>query len=89
MREKVLSVAASLLDTASEAFSNRICNDWDWPSDWSEDERRRAFRLYHEWNGDLDEVDDEEEPLFNDWIAMLFCAAVLRGEIVFKLDPRG
>lgn len=39
-RLKWLQLASCLLDMAAEEFGTRICNDWRWPKDWTEAERR-------------------------------------------------
>ncbi len=41
MNSKWLAVAGGLLDRAAGALSNRGCNDWRWPANWSPEERQR------------------------------------------------
>lgn len=40
MNPKWLHLAGELLDNAAGRYSNDGCNDWGWPEDWSEEERR-------------------------------------------------
>lgn len=40
MNKKHVLLAASFLASASERLSLNGCNDWDWPVDWTEEERK-------------------------------------------------
>jgi hypothetical protein len=52
-------LAAHLLRLASDQFSNHICNDFDLSEFCADQEARDAFvRSYHEWNGDLAEMEE-------------------------------
>jgi hypothetical protein len=73
MNQKEKKVAAELLRTASEQFSNHGCNDWNYPKDWTEDEKLQFVREYHEWNGDPEDF-DPEFLFLQDWAVMSFLA---------------
>lgn len=77
---KLNRLAADLLDEAADRYGNDTCTDWDWPEDWSEDERRQVYLAFHEWNGDPE--DATGEPRLANFCAMSFCAAWLRGEVL-------
>lgn len=55
MNTKEMLLAASLLNDYSDALGNRGCNDWEFPADWTQQERIAFVREYHEWNGDPEE----------------------------------
>jgi hypothetical protein len=38
---KWLRLAGELLELASEKFSNKGCNDWDWPADFTDEDRQK------------------------------------------------
>lgn len=48
-------LAASLLDEVASEYANHGCNDWEYPSDWSQQEKEEFCAEYHEWNGDPEE----------------------------------
>lgn len=52
-------LAAHLLRLASDQFSNHGCNDFDLSKHCADSLARDAFvRSYHEWNGDLAEMEE-------------------------------
>ncbi len=66
-----LRLAADFLRELADRMSNDRCNDWEYPEDWSGDERREFVRQYHEFNGDPEEFDPTRTRLAN------FCAVAL------------
>jgi hypothetical protein len=78
-KEKLL--AASLLELASEEFSNHGCNDWEFPVGWSPAECHDFVRRYCDWNGDPSEYDASREPSLPDWAVMRFLAAKIEEEV--------
>lgn len=80
-RAKLLTLAADLLELASDEFGNHGCNDWDPPADW-DDCDRDAFAL-RAWvaNGrpkDEEPTKDDPQHVQADWWAMYTCACELR-----------
>ena len=41
MNAKWMQLAGELLERASDEFSNHGCNAYDWPDDWTEDDKRQ------------------------------------------------
>ena len=52
---KQLRVAADLLKRASDVFSNHGCNDWNYPEDWTLEDKRKLVQAMHEDNGSPEE----------------------------------
>jgi hypothetical protein len=81
MNPKELRLAASLLKSASNEFSNNGCNDWSFPKNWSQAERVEFAREYHKWNKSMDDFDeDDEDPTLADFAVMEFIASKLVAE---------
>lgn len=57
LSQKERSVLLDFLEDYSGVLSRRICNDWNFPDDWTTEERENFCRAYHEWNGDPGEYD--------------------------------
>lgn len=55
MNNKEKELAAMFLSACSEMLSNRMSNDFDFPSNWSEKEKTEFTKGYHDWNGDPEE----------------------------------
>lgn len=79
MSNKEIKLAAKMLDRLSYILSNRGCNDWKFPEDWSDEERASLIKDYHEFNGDYD--DFEKPPT----MIMDFCVASILSEKLSKL----
>lgn len=74
-------VVAELLDRASDVFGNHCCNDFDLSDAMSVEERRELVRKYHEYNGDPEEFDPEDDCEYHaDFALMSYFAARLRGD---------
>lgn len=60
MNDKEKSLAANLLNIASDEFGNHGCNDVSEQvfKDWSLNERQKFVKEFHEWNGDPDEYNE-------------------------------
>ncbi len=79
MTRKERGLAADFLDRAAEEFSNRSCNDFDFPESWTREEKQNFIRGYYENNGDPEEYDPKDLTIA-DFAAMGYLAALLRGE---------
>lgn len=74
MKKAYRILAAQLLETASERFTNHGCNDFDPrcdPQDWLD-----FVKAYHDWNGDPEEF-DPSQPHLPDWAVMSFLAKLI------------
>lgn len=76
---KWLSVAADMLEMAADKFSNHGCNDWNWPADWTEDEKDICRQSMSIANNDQS-YDPEDWEYVGDWQMMSFLSKVLREE---------
>lgn len=77
LTKQEIEIAATLLDMASEQFSNHGCNDFEFPESWTQQQCDDFTLAMHKWNGDP----EEHEPgsrFTMDWFAMDFLAAKLR-----------
>lgn len=73
MTNKELKLAGELLDKASDVYANYGCNDWEFPPDWTLEERRTFVKEYHDYNGSPDDYDPDDLWL-GDFQVMAFLA---------------
>jgi hypothetical protein len=73
MNMKWAKLCGQLLRQASEEFSNHGCNDWNFPPDWTLEERQEFVKAMHEDNGSPEEYDPEHLHV-PDWWVMSFLA---------------
>ena len=59
MSEKEKALVKRFLKEHADVIGNRCCNDWDFPEDWTHEEKVQFVREYHEWNGDPEEFDEK------------------------------
>lgn len=59
MNELHKKLIASMLEDYSCLISRNICNDWNFPDDWTLEQRKEFCIAYHNWNGDPEEFDPE------------------------------
>lgn len=45
MKQKWLKLAGEMLRDHAENLGNRGCNDWNWPADWTPEERLEFARM--------------------------------------------
>lgn len=74
---KLLNLAADMLELASDQFANHGCNDWSFPSNWTKKEMEEFCEVYHLFNGDPEEHSDDNLYL-PDYAVMSFLAFILR-----------
>ena len=79
MNPKWLSVAAEMLDLASEEFSNHGCCDWEFPADWTLSDKQELVEAMHEDNGSPEEYNPNYLSV-PDWWVMCFLASRLQKE---------
>lgn len=72
-----LSLAAKLLDDMSDHYANHGCNDFDFPADWTKEQRAVFVKEFHDFNGDPEEYNPKFLRL-EDFAAMGFLAHKLR-----------
>ncbi len=58
LNKKETMLAAVFLDQLSEKMGSSCCNDWEFPEDWSIDEKKLFVKEFHDWNGDPEEYDE-------------------------------
>lgn len=80
MSPKWLALAAGLLDKAGDHFSNHGCNDWEFPPDWTIEERRELVRAMYKDNGDPENFDPGNLAV-PDWWVMRFLAGQMTKEV--------
>ena len=77
MNKRELELAATLLEMASDKFSNHGCNDFDLPESWTQAECDEFTLAMSTWNGDP----ENHEPgrrMTMDWYVMSYLAAMLK-----------
>lgn len=73
-KEKIL--AAQMLNEAADVYGDKSCNDWEWPKDWTHEERVIFCREYHAWNCDPESFSESHLHL-PDYAVMKFLASKL------------
>lgn len=58
LNEKEIFLASDFLELLSEMMGDCACNDWEFPSNWSKDEKKEFVKGYHKWNGDPEEYNE-------------------------------
>jgi len=77
MTPKEILLASKMLNEYADRLGNNCCNDWEWPEDWTHEERRLFIKQMHDLNGDPEEFLDLDES--HDHIPD-FCVAWLLSE---------
>lgn len=86
MSPQLMKAVGRLLDRAADVFSNHGCNDWEYPEDWMEQDRREFASEMVRFNYGIKHEDspltaDEQEDLERwtkhgppDWLVMRYLA---------------
>jgi hypothetical protein len=82
VRDKWLRLAAEFLEKAADKFSSHGCNDWEFPANWDDAEKRGFIKAIHEDNGDPENFDPDNLHI-PDWLAMSFLASWLGAKTRF------
>lgn len=61
---KHYNLLLKMLEDYSDILGNKCCNDWDYPSDWDEKDKKAFYKLTQYYNK------DEEATPSQDWIAV-------------------
>ena len=76
--EKETKLLQALICEASDGISNRSCNDWRFPDDWTNEERGKLLEEYCAWNGEPENYPDEcDFKIFTDWAMLNFLSSKL------------
>lgn len=78
---KLEELAGQFLEEYKEVLSRNICNDWDWPETWTEEEINAVRRALHVWNNSEEPYDAEEWDRVPDW-----CMAAFLGSLFIPKD---
>lgn len=65
LNQNELEILDQFLDELSDRFRNDGCNDWDFPKNWTEEEKRKFVKEFHAWNGDPEEYNPNFLVLMN------------------------
>lgn len=63
LSQKETILAARLLQSASNQFANHGCNDWSFPENWSDHEKKDFMKHYLEYHHINEEPDPDRMPL--------------------------
>ena len=74
MTGKEAKLAGKMLNELSDILGNRVCNDWEFPEDWTDKEKQTFLKGYHDYNGDPEEYDCTEEPRISDFMVADYLA---------------
>lgn len=78
MTAKQKMLAAKFLQEAAERYGNDGCNDWDWPENWTPQERAEFAKGLAEHES-MDPVDILRAPM--NYMVMYYLAELLAGEV--------
>ena len=87
MNNKAKLLAAQMLNDYCDSLSDNCCNDWEYPDDWTLEEKQKFNKDFHEWNGDPEEYDSEFLSL-PDFSVAGFLAATLEAMVTTKLTKK-
>ena len=59
VNEKQKKLVKAMLGDYSDMLGNRCCNHWEFPKDWSHEEKSEFCKGYHDWNGDPEEFSED------------------------------
>ena len=77
IKDKWLKLTGELLKVASYEFSDHICNDWNFPEDWSNEEKIEFVKAMYEDNGNPEDFDPNHLHV-PDWLVMSFLGSKLK-----------
>ena len=77
LTDKEKEIASAMLKHHSSALGYRCCNDFEWPSNWTDEEKTKFTKEFHDWNGDPEEY-KQGDVLSSDFSVAAF--------IAFKLE---
>lgn len=80
MSEKQKLLIAAMLDKYSDVLANNCCNDWDFPKDWTHQEKVEFCKGYHDWNGDHEEFSEEHLHLPDFAVASYLAHLIIEGD---------
>lgn len=69
MKTKEIELIREMLKDYADRLSNDSCNDWDFPKDWTNEEKELFLKQYHAWNGDPEEYDPKRLYIGNSSVA--------------------
>ena len=76
INNKELKLILGFLNQLSDKLSNAGCNDWEFPSDWTDIEKLEFVKGFHDWNGDPEEF-DSDNLVVSDFCVVMYLASKL------------
>lgn len=80
MKTKWLKLAGQFLRIASNELSNHGCNDWDFPDDWTKEEKQEFVQAMHLDNKSPEEYDPENLNVPDWWVAAFLSNSIKKME---------
>lgn len=59
LSDKDARLLIPFLEDLGNKYGNAGCNDWQWPDDWTQDERDEFIRSYNNHNGSPEYNEDD------------------------------
>lgn len=84
--KKIFKLISKLLEIAGDHFSNHGCMELpdDFFEDWDQEEIKGLYKMWHEWNGDPEEFDENQSGYLGDWMLMEFFGDWLKYKIYLR-----
>lgn len=76
MTDKEQKLIGQFLKEYAERLGNDGCNDWDFPENWTHEEKVEFVRAYHDWNGDPEEFREDHLHLSNFAVAEFLASKI-------------
>lgn len=59
LNKKEKQLLLDFLEQLYDYLGNEGCNDWEFPEDWTEKEKAKFVKAFHDLNGDPEEFDKD------------------------------
>lgn len=71
MNDKEIKILLMFLDELGDRFGNDGCNDWNFPSDWTKEEKIKFNKEFWTLNGSPEEFDEKHLHMMNTMVLEL------------------
>jgi hypothetical protein len=86
MDKKLLKLMIEALEDVEDGLSGMTCNDWEFPRQWSKEDRELFARTYWEAEGWPEEHDPERPSISNSTAVKLVLLKMKSGELTHVGD---
>ena len=84
MNVKEMLLASQFMEEFRSRLGNDGCNDWEFPEDWTHDEKVLFVKEYHAWNGDSENFNEDHLFMPNNAVAAFLAHKLSRSANVSR-----